>query len=699
MESQVPSLSGSNGTPPIAFVVAVWLGMSHDEILQGLADGSIAPPPGSPPGWTPPDWDVSTTGSGTGTTDPPDGGLAPPESSPGSGGDGTGSQPSRTTVAGWLRAIDPAVSNDTIDKLWQTSGSDDASRGAFWRDYLGRVLGVPTDTASSSGSLDASITTAAAAPSHRATLLSLAGRSGAELAELAKGDAGVRYALDRNDPVALTGNRSLAAANDPTGELDRFDPNTGERMQSDDFIGDRAKLAAWKLRRDAGGDLAIEGDARWTFVDRAHVGADGKPLTLTLEGTQAGAATIAHQVVFGGAGVDVIAGGAADDRLYGASGDDVLKGGGGSDRLEGGRGDDTLIGGRGDDALAGGAGDDDVDGGAGADALEGGSGDDALTGGRGDDTLDGGRGNDTYAFESGDGHDTIVDADGRGTVVLDDVQLNGAATKRGADGMWHSEGSHVDYQYREGGDGSGVLSIRSTASEADEIRILGWRNGDLGISLGDGTAHTLTSGSDASDTGNAARPTLTPLSPDTVPSPGTDEDPLAADSSIASSVPDPAGTSSDASAAAPSLSTPPDVNDTSNGSDSGAIEFTAGPPDVTAAIHPLDSLWGAHDESLGAISSTLLNNATLASATHAFSGGPPDVSLIATDGHAMSAVDALGGAEIAAAGSLAAHDASDALATEAFSATRGAAAMLAPPDASLASLSMRGEHAERARTS
>ncbi len=51
--------SSNHGAPPVAFVVAVWLGMPREEILRGLGEGWIAAPPGSPPGWTPAAWSAS----------------------------------------------------------------------------------------------------------------------------------------------------------------------------------------------------------------------------------------------------------------------------------------------------------------------------------------------------------------------------------------------------------------------------------------------------------------------------------------------------------------------------------------------------------------------------------------------------------------------------------------------------------------
>ena len=177
-------------------------------------------------------------------------------------------------------------------------------------------------------------------------------------------------------------------------------------------------------------------------------------------------------------------------------------GGAGNDLVEGGRGDDALAGGRGDDDLAGGRGDDDLDGGAGADRLDGGTGGDTLTGGRGNDLLVGGRGDDTYLFDSGDGIDTIVDADGLGRIVVDDRVL---AVAPPASREWNlaqpRRRRHVPLQRRCAA-GRRVGDYRGRRFEAadatfwlgDGIRVRGFRNGDLGLTFGDGSAAALAAG-------------------------------------------------------------------------------------------------------------------------------------------------------------------------------------------------------------
>jgi hypothetical protein len=198
--------------------------------------------------------------------------------------------------------------------------------------------------------------------------------------------------------------------------------------------------------------------------------------------------------------------------MYGGNGDDVLRGNAGDDLLQGGDGDDLLLGGLGADDLAGERGDDELSGGSGSDRLRGGAGDDTLEGGGGNDRLEGGAGDDVYVLESGAGYDTIVDSDGAGEVVVDDEALDGAAEATA--GVWWSDDRRTRYEFS--GDvleGGSLLIARYDAPvEADALappapqhitKVAGWRNGDLGITLGDGSAGALELDASAQEGSNA----------------------------------------------------------------------------------------------------------------------------------------------------------------------------------------------------
>ncbi len=506
-ESDVSTFEVNPNPPPRPFAVASWLGTSPQDILAGLADGSIAPPPGAPPDWRPPGLNespidesslnvapLSACNNGVPTTGPVD----PFNTNPPA--DDAGHTPDRASVLGWFQNLDPSLGDAAFDAVWNRAGDTDAQRATNLTDYLARTLlggnKAPVDGADQAGATGSGVigsgvigdalSAFVADPSHHAHIVDLAGMDGATLERLGRTDVGYRYAMQQLDTVALTGNRSLFAAANGDSALDRFDPDTGETQLSDAWLGDRAKFLAWKMAGDAGNDLTIGGDQSWTFIDRAKAGADGLPLTLKLTPENGGG--VDNQVIFGADSAEAIKGKSGTDRIYGGGGDDLLRGGGGADHLEGGHGDDVLAGGSGNDELSGNQGSDDLDGGRGADALDGGSGDDILAGGRGNDFLAGGGGIDTYVIDAGDGTDTITDTDGRGSIVLDDATLAGATRSVGR--TWTSADGRVDYTLEGNLAGEGTLTIRAFSSGADHagnpdniIHVNHWRNGDLGIAL------------------------------------------------------------------------------------------------------------------------------------------------------------------------------------------------------------------------
>ena len=481
--SEVPVFEVNSNPPPRPFAVAAWLGMAPEVIAAGLADGSIASPPGAASGWSPPGF-----GTLPGLVTSSIGSERAADANAGS------SAIARSQVFGWFHALDPGFSEAAFDAVWQRAGESDAARSAAMTEYLAdRLLGtsrsptrVAVPDARWSADASAALDVFTADPSHRAQVVDLSGMAGAELARRAQTDLGYRVAMSNVDGIALTGNRALFAAANADGHLDRFDPDTGESQLSEAWLADRGKFVAWKLAGDSGTSLDIGGDQAWTFVDRAKLDTDGHPLTVELTSSNADAQQ--NQVIFGAASSEAIKGSAGTDRIYGGGGDDLLRGAAGADHLEGGKGDDIAMGGAGDDELLGNQGDDELDGGRGADSLDGGSGDDTLTGGRGDDQLAGGDGADTYLIDAGDGTDTITDTDGSGAIVLDDEAVSGATMD--ANGNLISDDGRLEYAVVGDLAGESTLTIRAYAEGSDHggnpdnvIKVQHWHNGDLGITL------------------------------------------------------------------------------------------------------------------------------------------------------------------------------------------------------------------------
>ena len=487
---------------PIPYITAVWSGMDREALIAGLRAGSILAPPGSPKGWLPPDTSSASQQRETSNSPEGDSAVVPID---------------RAKVKGWFDALDSKLENKTFDSIWSGAGANDPERAQTLTSFLtGALIGKSTawsDAPDGKQTMLASATAAAldaflADPAHHATVVDLTKKTGTELAALAETDIGYRQALVAMQPLALVGNRALFAAQNADGHLDRFDPDSGESLLSDAWLGDRSKFLAWKNAQNAGKDLTIEGAQSWTFVDRGTRDAEGNPMTLELKSNSADATS--NQVVFGNNESEVIKGQGGTDRIYGGGGDDVLRGGAGADHLEGGAGDDLVLGGAGNDELLGNQGADELDGGAGTDYLAGGSGDDILTGGRGNDRLDGGTGNDTYVIDAGDGTDTIVDADGVGSIVLDDSSV--AGTMQRADDKWLSADGRLEFGYSGDAEEGGTLTIQAFAEDGDHtaaptnvLSVKNWKNGDLGITLdGDLDGQSVVSGADPSVSANAA---------------------------------------------------------------------------------------------------------------------------------------------------------------------------------------------------
>jgi hypothetical protein len=515
--------SGASSAPTIAYFTAVWLGMSHDDIARGIAEGRIAAPGAGLPALLSEDGANGAAATSAHGADA----QAPLGSSPESVGvpadasavaepatdasavaepatDAPVPRPARGDLEAILRALDPSLSADAFAPIWDHAGASDDERGSALLSHLSRsLLGPGVAPMNEPATTLTALRESLADGTHRAQVIDLTKRTGAEIAALAATDAGYRAALLDLAPIALVGN-AVSHAGFGSGEVARFDPDTGEQRRTDEWLADRAKLLAWKLAGP--GAVTGEDTGRWTFFDRSALDGHGQPLRL-----EVGEGAFGNTVMFGTEDVDVLKGAGGTDRLYGGGGDDLLRGNAGDDLLQGGDGDDVVTGGTGDDDLAGESGDDDLAGGHGADRLRGGAGDDTLEGGAGDDRLEGGAGHDIYVIDSGDGTDTIVDADGAGELQVDGQRLSGGSAVR--DGRWWSEDGRTSFAFSGDPAEGGSLAVARYAQAAPDgtpsalpvqtIKLSHWRNGELGLVLGDGSADALGSSAAISSTGAA----------------------------------------------------------------------------------------------------------------------------------------------------------------------------------------------------
>ena len=565
------SVVSSSIGPPVSYVTAVWLGMSPEDIERGVAQGSIAPPAGSPSAML----SANEAAVGEPVATSLETASDVPQDAPIDDSSKPGAKPlavDRERVRALFAALDPSLDDAVFDSVWIGAGASDVDRsqtlvGFLTRSLLGSNAPQLASSATAGDALAADVMALDAFlqdDAHGARVVALAGKSGSDLAELAKGDPAYRYALLNLDSMAIVGNAALDAARNADGVLDRFDSNSGEQNVSDAWLEDRAKLLAWKLQAAGDSDATVEGDQSWTFIDRRGMQRDGAPYELHVAGTVQSETT--NSVVFGAdtASGEILKGGDGTDRMYGGSGGDVLRGGGGGDHLEGGRGDDLLLGGEGNDDLSGDQGADEMEGGAGTDRLRGGSGDDALTGGRADDRLEGGLGHDIYVVDPGDGDDTIVDSDGDGELQYDGQAVHGAS--QGDRSGWRSADGRIRFSFAGDATEGGILSISYYGANAapdampeESTKVSDWHNGDLGITLGDGTPEALNAvAQDGTETTGSPRAATIPLIPHTDGTSGNDGEGTTWIEPTPISAPD-AGPADEASSTSTPASAPDDV--------------------------------------------------------------------------------------------------------------------------------------------
>lgn len=130
----------------------------------------------------------------------------------------------------------------------------------------------------------------------------------------------------------------------------------------------------------------------------------------------------------------------------------------------------------------GGAGGDTFTGGNKGDVFYASAGDDSLNGGAGDnanDWLYGGAGNDTYKFTGTFGSDVVIDSDGQGSIQVDDVTLQGG--KKLDENSWYNKEQGFVFILLGSGDNKSLVIQKD--SSLNYIRVQGWQNGQLGLTM------------------------------------------------------------------------------------------------------------------------------------------------------------------------------------------------------------------------
>ncbi len=254
----------------------------------------------------------------------------------------------------------------------------------------------------------------------------------------------------------------------------------GEQAYSDHWMVDRSSMLEAITVRNLGNlEGAITSRHLPSLTTRARY-QDMRSGEIVVTGDQSAPGT---DVRFGSDGPDALVAEPTRASLYGGDGADTLRGDLAGDWLEGNDGNDLLDGGAGADALLGGAGADTLRGGPGNDSLVGGPGDDELHGGPGSDQLRGGPGFDRYLFDNALGHDTIDDTGLSGLINIAPIgTITGSDALKIAPDVWRSPDGSVRYTLAPASSASSRLTLSFGQSS---ITIRDWRNGGLGITLGD----------------------------------------------------------------------------------------------------------------------------------------------------------------------------------------------------------------------
>ncbi len=378
----------------------------------------------------------------------------------------------RDTLSTVLKKIDPAFPMESLATLIKAAGGNENDAiqtlfGQLNKVVLGGSASVDeSDLVSLIDGIDAS--------GANGKVISLAGTDSAKLASLAGSDIGVRYALIHGLPFAVTGNIALYDNLNRDGSLFKFDPNSGEKLYTDEWLKDRAQFLAVRFNAGGEGTVTVSGTQSWTFEERTEAG----NTRVQVNADQGQRASNKMTFATGTTETQTLVGSSGGDKVYSGSGDDNINAGAGDDYVEGGAGGDMIDGGRGNDTLLGGQGDDQIDGSLGNDKLDGGAGADYLIGGKGDDRMEGGNGLDSYVIDADDGNDVIVDADGLGEIVFEGQALTGAGAMK--DGKFVSPDDKISYSFAGDMEEGGVLTI---ATDTSNIKVVNFKNGQLGISL------------------------------------------------------------------------------------------------------------------------------------------------------------------------------------------------------------------------
>ena len=176
----------------------------------------------------------------------------------------------RDTLAAILTKIDPGLNKETLTSLIKAAGSNEEAAIKALFGQINRLIlgGSAAIVQADLEAMSKAIETAGAS----GKLVSLASLDSAKIAALASSDIGARYALIHGLPFALTGNPALFDDLNRDGSLFKFDPNTGEKAYTDEWLKDRSQFLAVKFNAGGETSLTVSGTQSWTFEERTDAG-------------------------------------------------------------------------------------------------------------------------------------------------------------------------------------------------------------------------------------------------------------------------------------------------------------------------------------------------------------------------------------------------------------------------------------------
>ncbi|HAD04554.1 MAG TPA: hypothetical protein DCF93_08000 [Desulfuromonas sp.] len=311
-----------------------------------------------------------------------------------------------------LAALKPLFEEATSNKLWTFESLVNDLGELFVADFVPLTVAQAGDREALYNRIHL---IREALPAQGLQIIALADLPADVIATRAATDIAFRYALQQLNPFAVTGDASLYAAHNSSGELDLLDPATGLGSLSAAWLADRAEMLYWKLQV-ATADALADGSNPFTDNGAPEVEFQDRNSHLNLSlGDPDGGYEDRRRIIFGGEQADMLIGGNKDDGLYGAAGDDILAGESGNDYLEGGVGRDT------------------------------------VDGGSDDDTMVGGSGNDLYQIITGGGHDTIIETREADGLLHGVIRINTGTQSYNAQGLFLQSAEATNTWYGDNG--------------------------------------------------------------------------------------------------------------------------------------------------------------------------------------------------------------------------------------------------------